>query len=99
MSNTNAKRVSQNEVVREIQKPYIELINIFTDGSFKKTKNGNICGYGIYFPERELNNVSAPFIHGNITNNRAELFAILHAIILVKKVYRFGLINIYTDSV
>lgn len=79
-------------------KSYINNINIYTDGSLKKTKSGNICGYGIYFPGKELKNVAAPFTHGNITNNRAELFAILQAIIRVKNVYEFGSINIFTDS-
>jgi len=80
------------------EKKIITSINIYTDGSLKKTPKGDICGYGIYFPNRELKNVSAPFIHAPITNNRAELHAILQAIIRVVKNYKFDLINIYTDS-
>jgi ribonuclease HI len=71
---------------------------MYTDGSLKKTPNGDICGYGIFFPGKELKNVAAPFTIGEITNNRAELHAIHQAIIRVVKNYTFDLINIYTDS-
>jgi ribonuclease HI len=86
--------------IKEIkeEKKVITSINIYTDGSLKKTPNGDICGYGIYFPNNELKNVAAPFIHKPITNNRAELHAILQAIIRVTKNFSFDLINIYTDS-
>jgi ribonuclease HI len=77
---------------------HLTSIEIYTDGSFRKTKKGNICGYGIYFPGKELKNVAAPFTVGEITNNRAELYAIYQAIIRVIKNYTFDLINIYTDS-
>ena len=79
-------------------KQHLTSINIYTDGSLKKTPNGNICGYGIFFPGKELKNVAAPFVIGEITNNRAELHAIHQAIIRVVKNYTFDLINIYTDS-
>ena len=78
--------------------PHINTINIYTDGSLKRTKNGDICGYGIYFPNGELKNVSAPFTIGKISNNRAELHAIYQAILRVIKNYTFNEINIYTDS-
>jgi ribonuclease HI len=94
----STNNIELNAVEKEIEKPYIATIDVFTDGSLKKTKRGDICGYGIYFPGRELNNVGAPFTYGNITNNRAELFAILQTIIRIKNAYRFGLINIFTDS-
>jgi ribonuclease HI len=80
-------------------KPHLTSINIYTDGSYKKSSKGNeLCGYGIYFPGKELKNVAAPFKLGEITNNRAELHAIHQAIIRVIKHYTFDLINIYTDS-
>jgi ribonuclease HI len=79
-------------------KSHIVSIEIYTDGSFKKTKTGDICGYGIYFPNNEFKNVANPMTFGDITNNRAELFAIYHAITLVVEKYTFDLINIYTDS-
>ena len=42
-------------------KPHINVINVYTDGSLKKTSKGNACGHGIFFPENELKNVAAPF--------------------------------------
>ena len=80
------------------EKKHISSIDIYTDGSLKRTKKGVLCGYGIYFPNKELKNVSAPFINDNITNNRAELHAIYQAILRVIKNYTFDNINIYTDS-
>lgn len=82
-----------------VLKAHLTSINIYTDGSLKKTPKGDICGYGIFFPGKELKNVAAPFmIEGEITNNRAELHAIHQAIVRVIKNYTFDLINIYTDS-
>lgn len=81
-----------------IKLPHLTMINVYTDGSLRKTKDGIICGYGIYFPEKELQNVAAPFTIGAITNNRAELYAIYQAILRIIKKYTFDLINIYTDS-
>jgi ribonuclease HI len=58
-------------------------VNIYTDGSC--INNGNpdaVGGYGIYFGEKNLKNVSKqikPKKHHPITNNRAELKAILEA--------------------
>ena len=81
-----------------MDKKYISVIDIYTDGSLRRTRDGIICGYGIYFPNRELKNVAAPFNDGKLTNNRAELYAIYRAIARVKKRYTFDTINIYTDS-
>lgn len=81
-----------------INRPHLQSINVYTDGSLKVTKNGKICGYGIYFPNKEVKNVSAPFTISPITNNRAELHAILQSIIRIKNRYTFDRINIFSDS-
>jgi ribonuclease HI len=74
-------------------------IIIYTDGSFIKHKNKTLCGYGIYFPNKELKNVSAPYTHENKTNNRAELHAIYQALLrVIKGLKFFDKIKIYTDS-
>lgn len=73
-------------------------IKIYTDGSLRRTKAGIISGYGIYFPNKELNNVAAPFTKEPITNNRAELYAIYQAILRVVRRIPFDKISIYTDS-
>ena len=51
-------------------------IDIFTDGSLTRKKGKIYCGYGVYFPNGENNNISKKFDKGLITNNRAELYAI-----------------------
>jgi ribonuclease HI len=57
----------------------------YTDGSLIR-KDGKIyCGYGIYFSGGECKSISRKFTHEPITNNRAELYAILKTIILTNK--------------
>lgn len=84
-------------------KKFVDIVNVFTDGSFikKKTSTGEekiYCGYGIYFPNKELPNISRPFTRGKKTNQRAELFAIYVALIIIRKNLIYNKINIYTDS-
>jgi len=74
------------------------MISAYTDGSLRRTKQGIKCGYGIYFPNKELSNVSKKFTLEPITNNRAELYAIYQAIRKIIKYVKFDTIYIYTDS-
>ena len=70
-------------------------IIIFTDGSYSsKTKR---AGYGIYFPNEPLSNVSKPFNIKPITSQRAELYAIYIALRRAIK-SKPSKIMIYTDS-
>ncbi len=79
----------------------------YTDGSLIR-KNGEIyCGYGIYFSGGEYKSISRKFTHAPITNNRAELYAILKTIILTNKIDnkrmlsnepRITKLKIYSDS-
>ena len=82
-------------------------IDVYTDGSFIKKKKNIKCGYGVYFPNDEYKSIGRKFTHEPITNNRAELYAILKAIILCNKVnesrkkhklQKITKITIYTDS-
>lgn len=73
-------------------------ISVFTDGSFKKTKDGEFAGYGIYFPNNDLPNMSDSFNIAPITIPRAELAGILVALMIIIKNIKFIKINIYTDS-
>jgi len=90
----------------EKQLNYINNINVFTDGSCMRKKNdkGEIilkCGYGIYYHNNELQNISRPFINDPPTNNRAELQAIYVCLLQIKEKYTFELVNkitIYSDS-
>lgn len=82
-------------------------LEIYTDGSLVK-KDGNIyCGYGIYFPNHEYKSISRKFTHEPITNNRAELYAILKSIVLANMInlkrikneqVEIKQVNIYSDS-
>lgn len=75
------------------------IIKVFTDGSCVKYNKTSIAGYGIYFPNKELHDISRPFNHTPITNQRAELYAIFVALVLIKKhIKSYNEIIIYTDS-
>src|SRR5947207_15560019 len=84
-------------------KKMVDQIIVYTDGSCVRKNNGSgetilLCGYGVYFPNKELPNVSRPFQTGEPTNNRAELQAIYVALIQIKKNYDYNKIYIYSDS-
>lgn len=83
------------------------VINVYTDGSLVKRDGKIYCGYGIYFGNLEYKPISRKFTHEPITNNRAELYAILKTIILCNKInlqriineqIEIEKINIYSDS-
>jgi len=81
----------------------INEVTVFTDGSCMRQKDNKgkeflSCGYGIYYPNKELPNVSRALKNDPPTNNRAELQAIYVAIIQVKKKYDFNKLIIYSDS-
>lgn len=76
----------------------MKTIEIFTDGSFSNKKSGPKAGYGIYFPNKELPDISRKFSHPPLTNQRAELYAIYVALILVDKFLKFDNVIIYSDS-
>ena len=82
-------------------------LNIYTDGSLVKKGKDIYCGYGIYFSGNEYKSISRKFTHEPITNNRAELYAILKAIIISniinterikKNQEQIKVVNIYSDS-
>lgn len=77
-------------------------IEVFTDGSaIKRTVNNKkiiLGGYGIYFPNKEIQNISRKFTHEPITNQRSELYAIYVALILINKSLDSKNVTIYTDS-
>ena len=62
-------------------KKHLSTIIAYTDGSLMTTKQGIIAGYGIYFPNNEMKDVSMPLRDKIITNNRAEFQAIRQALI------------------
>ncbi len=83
------------------------IIDVFTDGSLVRKGKDVYCGYGIYFPNGEYKPISRKFTHEPITNNRAELYAILKSIILCNIINAerirlnqtpVKIVNIYSDS-
>jgi ribonuclease HI len=76
----------------------VDTIEVYTDGSFRKEKEGDVCGYGVYFPNKELKNIAGAFTMDPITNNRAELYAIYRAIRRIEAYLLFRKIIIHTDS-
>lgn len=84
-----------------------KIIHVFTDGSLVRKGKEIYCGYGIYFPNKEYKSISRKFTHEPITNNRAELYAILKTIIICNIINANRLkenkkpiqkVNIYSDS-
>lgn len=71
---------------------------VFTDGSCMCKRITPKAGYGVYFPNEELKNVSRPFIWKPITSQRAELYAIYTALKLVFTKLEVNTVTIYTDS-
>ncbi len=69
-------------------------VEAYTDGSYI---NDSKCGYGIYYANDILPNVSRKY-KGMPTNNRAELHAIYVALIQILKNIKASQITIYTDS-
>jgi ribonuclease HI len=63
-----------------------------------KKRDGIKAGYGIHFPNKELDDVSKSFTFGDKTNQRAELYAIYKAIKKISLKYEFNEMHIYTDS-
>jgi ribonuclease HI len=82
-------------------------ITAYTDGSLMKKGKEIYCGYGIYFLDNVYKSISRKFTHTPITNNRAELYAILKAIIITNIIDnerkltngpRINKLTIYSDS-
>jgi ribonuclease HI len=82
-------------------------ITAYTDGSLIKKGKTVYCGYGIYFLNNVYKPISRKFTHLPITNNRAELYAILKTIIITNKIDnqrkltnkpRIEKLTIYSDS-
>ncbi len=73
-------------------------IFIYTDGSCIRMKNGLIiAGYGIYIPSKNIS-VASPLLKQKLTNNRAEMTAIIEAIKYLDEEDKIKKINILTDS-
>ncbi|KAK6462739.1 ribonuclease H-like domain-containing protein [Scheffersomyces coipomensis] len=87
------------------EKP-VGVINVYIDGSCRGNGTSNArAGYGIYYQRHHPNNASIPLdkvdnLHLNRpTNQRAELFALRHALRDARKFAKQDVeVRIYTDS-
>jgi ribonuclease HI len=70
-------------------------IKVFTDGSCNMKQKK--CGYGIYFPDKQIKDISEKFTNKPLTNQRAELYAIYMALLKTTKI-KANKIKIYSDS-
>ena len=76
----------------------LEKIFIYTDGSCIRFKNNlSKAGYGIYIPAKNIK-VSSPLLNQKLTNNRAELTAIIESINYLDEDDLIKKLCIFTDS-
>ena len=75
-----------------------DIVLVYTDGSCMGNKRNPKCGYGVYFPNGEIKNMSKPFTKAPLTNQRSELYAIYKALKKICKKLDFNKIEIYSDS-
>lgn len=74
------------------------LVEVYTDGSCLKINGIKKAGYGIHFPNKELQDIGNPFTREPLTNQRAELYAIFKALKRITENLDYSKIHIYTDS-
>jgi ribonuclease HI len=79
-----------------------KLFRVFTDGACQGNgKSWALAGIGVHFPRGQIEDIGLPFTVAPITNQRAELAAILYALtsIYEGKLYKgYDAIALYTDS-
>lgn len=93
----DAKYFSENGTCKKYQenvKVQNDYINVYTDGSLFKANDIVCCGYGIYIPLKNLK-IYKSLESDKITNNRAELMAIIESLQILKNEDN---IMIHTDS-
>jgi ribonuclease HI len=94
----NDDKKNNNKITDETIEDESDKIFIYTDGSCIKCKN-NISkgGYGIYIPEKNLK-IEAPLLNQKITNNRAEMTAIIDSLKYLDDNDLLKKLCIFTDS-
>jgi ribonuclease HI len=90
------KQSYNNEEIQIEESP--QNIFIYTDGScIRAKKQPPKAGYGIYIPEKDIE-ISKPLLNQKITNNRAEMMAIIESIDYLNVEELNKKIIIFTDS-
>jgi ribonuclease HI len=94
----NSDKKNNDAIENETLNDTSPKIFIYTDGSCIKVKNGlNKAGFGIYIPEKNIQ-VSAPLLNQKLTNNRAEMTAIIDSIKYLDEDDLTKKLCIFTDS-
>ena len=79
------KKFATNEEAKEFINDIINNLYVYTDGACSNNgKTKAKAGYGIYFAKDHPLNTSIELKGDNLTNNIAELSAVIHAIKLIK---------------
>ena len=74
----NDDKKNDNKILEQLEDNCPKIF-VYTDGSCIKQKNKiSVAGYGIYIPDKNIK-VSEPLLNQKITNNRAEITAIIEA--------------------
>lgn len=96
--NDDKRNYDKIETETENELDESEKIFIYTDGSCTYIKNNPTkAGYGIYIPEKNIS-IGAPLLNQKLTNNRAELSAIIESIKYLDDDDLEKKICIFTDS-
>lgn len=92
------KKFDNKEDAKKFIEEFTDTIYVYTDGACSGNGNKNaLAGIGIYFSKDNENNVSEKLEGENLTNNIAELTAVIRAILIIKKM-EFKNKVIVTDS-
>lgn len=74
-------------------------LHVFTDGAcFGNGSKDALAGYGVHFPHEEYDDISEPFSYKPCTNQRAELYAIYHALTIGLNDEAIDDVFVYSDS-
>lgn len=101
----NKKMFDKIDKISEKMIKKFKYYNVFTDGSCDNNNRNAInshAGIGVFWDDNDPLNLSETFDISPITNNRAEIYAIIRAVQLfelfeLNKKY-INVLNIYTDS-
>ena len=92
------KKFDNIEDAKKFIEEFADTIYVYTDGACSGNGHKNaLAGIGIYFSKDNENNVSEKLEGENLTNNIAELTAVIRAILIIKKM-EFKNKVIVTDS-
>ena len=94
----NDDKKNNTKIVDETIEDDSDKIFIYTDGSCIKFKNNiSKAGFGIYIPDKNVK-IGAPLLNQKITNNRAEMTAIIDSLKYLDEWELLKKICIFTDS-